>query len=388
MRVLHIGKFYPPHPGGIERATADLCNALGARGVQAAVLAHAPPGTHRPSREHKDGVEVALAACHGQFVYAPLSPGFPRLLARMLSEFEPDLLHLHVPNTSAFNALLLPAARRKPWVLHWHADIPWDARRRALRVAYRLYRPWEQALLRRSEAVIATSQPYLDSSAALAPWRDKVRIIPLGIADAGAATGDAHWQWPSTGLRILAVGRMSHYKGFDVLLRALAQLHDASLVLVGDGECADSLRTLAHQLGIASRVKFTGFVDDATLAALYASADASCLPSLERSEAFGVVLLEAMRAGLPVVASDIRGSGIGYVVRDGATGLLVPPGDAGALAAALSALRDDLDLRTRMGNRGRQRWREEFTLNRATERMLALYRDVLQAARGTTAPTA
>jgi len=388
MRVLHIGKFYPPYPGGIERATADLCTALGARGLQAAVLAHAPPGTHRSSRQYKDGVDVSLAACHGQLVYAPLSPEFPRLLARLLREFDPDLLHLHVPNTSAFSALLLPAARRKPWVLHWHADIPWDAQRRALRAAYRIYRPWEQALLRRTDAIIATSQPYLDSSATLAPWRDKVRVIPLGIADASAATNDACSHWPAAALRILAVGRLSHYKGFDVLLRALAQVQEASLVLVGAGECADSLRTLAQELGVAARVKFAGFVDDDMLATLYSGADVLCLPSLERSEAFGVVLLEAMRAGLPVIASDVRGAGMGYVVRDSATGLLVPPGDAALLASALLRLRDNPDLRLRMGNAGRQRWREEFTLSRATERMLALYRDVLRAARGTTAPAA
>jgi len=387
MRVLHIGKFYPPYPGGIERATAELCAALGARGVRTAVLAHAPPGTRHARRETREGVEIVLAACHGQLVYAPLSPGFPRLLARMLREFDPDLLHLHVPNISALSALLLPSARRRPWIVHWHADIPVDAHRRTLRVAYRAYRPWEQALLARADAIIATSQPYLDSSAALAPWRDKVRVVPLGIADAHTGKRDSA-SWPMSGLRILAVGRLSHYKGFDVLLRALAQVPEASLILVGDGECANDLRSLALELQLTERVKFAGFVTDEILATLYSSADLLCLPSLERSEAFGVVLLEAMRAGLPVIASGVRGSGIGYVVRDGATGLLVPPGNVDLLAQALHALRDDPARRQRMGSAGRQRWREEFTLNRATERMLALYRDVLQAARGKAAPIA
>jgi len=387
MRVLHIGKFYPPYPGGIERATADLCAALAARGVGASVIAHAPPGTHRHLRTTNNGVDVVLAACHGQFVYAPLSPGFPRLLARVLREFQPDLLHLHMPNTSAFSALLLPSARRLPWVVHWHADIPMHARIRSLRAAYRVYRPLEQALLRRARAIVATSQAYLDSSLALAPWRDKVRVIPLGIAESSSAPKHDFPCWTAPGLRLLAVGRLSHYKGFDVLLRALPHVPDASLLLIGSGECADDLRALARELGIEERVNFAGFVCDDVLASAYDSADVLCLPSLERSEAFGVVLLEAMRASLPVVASDIRGSGIGYVVRNGATGLLVPPGEPMALAQALQHLQN-AELRRRLGNAGRQRWREEFTLSRTTERVWGLYRDVLRESLGKATPAA
>ena len=181
MRVLHIGKFFPPHPGGIERTSADLCAALAAREVTVAMLAHAEPGAHR-SRELRTGdVEVTLAACHGQWLYAPISPTFAWLLDRAIRHFRPDLLHLHLPNTSAFWALLLPSARHLPWVVHWHADIPLDTSRRGLRLAYGFYRPWEQALLRRAHGVIATSSPYLDSSAALAPWREKTQVIPLGL---------------------------------------------------------------------------------------------------------------------------------------------------------------------------------------------------------------
>src|SRR5437016_2710847 len=126
MRVLHIGKFFPPHPGGIERYCAGLATALNARGVAAALLAHDEPGTWRSRQRRVDDVEITLAACHGQLLYAPISPTFPLLLARALRSFKPDLLHLHLPNTSAFWALLSPAARKLPWIVHWHADIPLD----------------------------------------------------------------------------------------------------------------------------------------------------------------------------------------------------------------------------------------------------------------------
>jgi len=382
MRVLHIGKFFPPYPGGIERATADLTAELAAHGVVTHVLAHAAPGTRTTLRMRHGDVDVTLAACHGQLVYAPLSPAFPQLLARTIAAFKPDLLHLHVPNTSALAALLLPRARRLPWIVHWHADVPPDAQRRALRIAYRVYRPWERALLKRAQAIVATSQPYLDASAALAEWRDKVRVIPLGVAPLGDMGPTPAPDWPAPGLRVLAVGRLSYYKGFDVLLRALALLPQASLVLVGQGECESDLRAAAQALGVAARVQFAGFVDDAQLAAYYANADVFCLPSLERTEAFGVVLLEAMRAGRALVASDVRGSGIGYVVRDGTNGLLATPGDARELAAALERLAGDAGLRAALGAAGAARWQAEFTLARAAQRTAALYVDVARAAGG------
>ena len=385
MRVLHIGKFFPPHPGGIERTSADLCAALAAREVTVAMLAHADPGTHGNAGFRAEDVEVTLAACHGQWLYVPLSPAFPWLLRRTIRRFRPDLLHLHLPNTSAFWALLLPSARRLPWVVHWHADIPLDTARRGLRLAYHLYRPWEQALLRRARAVIATSAAYLESSGALARWREKTRVIPLGLpAVSNDATKDANstmLQWPP-GLRLLAVGRLSYFKGFDVLLRALALVADVSLVLIGDGECGTSLRRLACDLGIEARVKFAGAIamdraGAATVAAAYANAEIFCLPSTERAESFGLVLLEAMRAGLPTVASDIPGSGVGFVVRNEETGLLVPPSDVIALAAALRRMASDAELRRRLGEAGKKRWRDEFMLDRAAEQTLALYRQLL-----------
>lgn len=385
IRVLHLGKFFPPHPGGIERFVADLAAAQAAQGMAVRVLAHAEPGTWRSRCFRAGEVEIDLAACHGQFVYAPLSPAFPRLLARAIREFAPDVVHIHMPNTSAFWALLSRAARHLPWVVHWHADIPLDTRRRALRMAYRLYRPWEQALLRRARVVIATSQAYADSSAALAPWRDKVHAIALGLPDWPASGSANSTHWPAPGLRLLGVGRQSYYKGFDVLLRALAQAPEASLVLVGAGECAGSLHALAAELGLGSRVRFAGNIDDAALAAAYAQADAFCLPSTDRAESFGIVLLEAMRAGLPVIASDIPGSGVGFVVgKKESTGLLVPPNDPAALVAAIRRLAADTDLRGRLGAAGRQRFLREFTLDRVTPQVTDVYRQTL--ARGTSSP--
>jgi glycosyltransferase involved in cell wall biosynthesis len=376
MRILHLGKYYAPERGGIESYTQALCEWTAARGHAVAALVHQRPGIWRTTREAVNGIDVRRVACIAAPVYTPVSPTWPVELSRALTDFAPDLLHLHLPNPSCFALLASPRARRVPWIVHWHSDIPADAPDWRLRTGYRVYKPFEQALLKRAAVVVATSDAYLDASVALAPWRAKARVIALGAGDVALPRprGDL---WPGgDGLRWLAVGRLSHYKGFDVLLRAFADVPDARLVIVGEGECANELRETAAKCGVSSRVRFAGAVDEAMLLAAYASADAFALPSLNRGEAFGLVLLEAMRARLPVVASAIPGSGIGEVVGDGESGLLVPPGDAVALAAALARMRG-ADLRARMGARGRERFEARFTLERSAGRWLQLYEDVL-----------
>lgn len=377
MRILHVGKYYAPQRGGIERHTQALAEYCAGQGDAAAALVHQPPGAWRSARETMNNVDIWRAGCLAAPVFTPISPAFPLLLSRALREFAPQVLHLHLPNPSCFAALALPAARRRPWIVHWHADVPPDSPDWRLRVGYRAYRPFEQALLARAKVIIATSQAYLDASLALAPWHAKTHVIPLGVDDAPAAARDTS-MWPATrGLRLLAVGRLGRYKGFDVLIDALASRADDALLLVGDGECAGELRARAQANGVAERVRFAGEIDDARLASAYASADVFVLPSLDRGEAFGLVLLEAMRAGLPVVASAIAGSGVGSVVADGETGWLVPPGDAPALAAALARF-DDAALREHFGSQGRARWNARFTLEQSARETRRLYAAALE----------
>ena len=398
MRILHIGKFYPPFAGGIENFLADLLPALQQQGVAAAALVHDSPAQSPSSPRDEKGVTIYRAPCHGRLLYAPISPAFPFWLHRAIREFQPDLLHLHLPNTSAFWALMVPAARRLPWVIHWHADVVASIIDRRLAWAYRLYRPFEQRLLAASSAIIATSPPYLDASAALAPWRERCHIIPLGldparIADSDRAAQERAEMWwgekmtPSSlagegwgeggkiaSFRILAIGRLTYYKGHDSLIQAAAHLPDSRILIVGTGEHRQRLETLIHSLQLHDRVCLPGFQPEADLNALLASCDVLCLPSLERTEAFGLVLLEAMRFSKPVVVSDIPGSGPGWVVKRAGHGLCVPPGDSDALAAALRELQQDLAKRTALGQAGRTALREQFGIAPVAATITDLYR--------------
>jgi glycosyltransferase involved in cell wall biosynthesis len=365
----------------MENFMADLLPALHAQEVAVAALVH----DEQPRRggllpAPGDAVPIYRAPCYGRLLYAPVSPAFPFWLARAIREFRPDLLHLHLPNTSAFWALAVPAARRLPWVIHWHADVVATPLDRGLSLAYRLYRPLEQRLLAASQAVIVTSPPYLDASAALASWRERCHVIPLGLDPSRvtdpepAALARAEALWGDAGLRVLAIGRLTNYKGHDVLIRAAAELESGRALIVGTGEQRQRLEALIQSLGLAGRIRLSGFQDDADLNALWSSCDVFCLPSLDRAEAFGVVLLEAMRFGKPVVVSDIPGSGTGWVVRQAGHGLLVPPNDPAKLAAALRKLRHDPARRQSLGAAGAAALRERFGIGPVAETVAGLYR--------------
>ena len=386
MRVLHIGKYYPPFAGGIEHFLADLLPALQTRGIAAAALVHDEQPRRRSQWPASDAaIPIYRAPCRGRLLYAPVSPRFPLWLARAIREFRPDLLHLHLPNTSAFWALAVPAARRLPWVIHWHADVVASLLDRRLALAYRFYRPFEQRLLAASRAVIATSPPYLDASAALAPWRERCHIVPLGLdpnripAPDLAALARAEALWGNSRFRVLAIGRLTYYKGHDVLIQAAADLPDSRVSIVGTGERRARLETLIQALGLGERVRLPGFQPEPDLNALLARCDALCLPSLERTEAFGLVLLEAMRFGKPVVVGDIPGSGAGWVVRQAGHGLLVPPGDPVKLAAALRELQHDSVRRESLGQAGATALRERFGIEPVATAVAELYRRVLAA---------
>lgn len=382
MRILHIGKYYAPERGGIERYLQNIAEWQAAHGAAVRVLVHQRPGRRHGTSERLGNVEVQRVGCLAAPMYTPISPGYPFAFARSLKEFKPDILHLHMPNPSCFAALCSRSARRIPWVVHWHADISPDVPDWRIRAAYRVYRPFEQALLARACAIVATSPAYLDASAALARWHAKTRVVPLGIgatpasdetdANPAETLSQREW-WPrQTSLRLLAVGRLSHYKGFRFLLDALARIPDASLLLVGRGETEPELLAQAGRLGLDARICFAGELDDAALLDAYDAADTLVLPSLDRSEAFGLVLLEAMRASLPVIASAIPGAGVSHVVANGETGVLVPPADVDALADAIRTMQD-ADLRSRMGNAGFARWQSLFSLDASASALMLLY---------------
>ncbi|MEX0916417.1 MAG: glycosyltransferase [Wenzhouxiangellaceae bacterium] len=380
MRVLHVGKFFAPFAGGIENFMLDLLRACSAGGVVQACLVHEAPGQRGLTGGAFDFLQhFRRVPTLGQVSYAPVSPGFGRALERMLVDFRPDVLHLHLPNTSAFWALRSRRARAIPWVVHWHSDVVGPGLDTKLKMLYPLYRPLEQALLRRAEVILATSPPYLDSSRALRPWRDKCRVIPLGLEpvrmDASPESGETIWRFPEK-LKALAVGRLSRYKGFDVLMRAAREVEDVELVIAGSGEQHKRLERLLPAAA-GDRIRLVGNVSDDRRNRLLAGCDLLCMPSLNRAEAFGLSLLEAMAAGKPAIATRVPGSGMGWVVQHERTGWLVEAGDAGALTATLGRLAADRSVLAMAGERARQRFETQFGIDAVAGEVVEVYKSLV-----------
>ena len=302
----------------------------------------------------------------GQLFRMPVCPLLPRQVAQHTSQASngqgADVLLLHHPNPMAAAAVAL-ARPTCPMVVFYHSDI---VRQKALGAACAIL---IRHVLRRAVSIVVTSPTMLLHSAPLRGFRGKCVVVPLGVDPARWAPQAERERIEASdplhaafGARtVLFVGRLVYYKGVEVLLDAMASVPRAHLVLVGDGPLAEPLQRHARRLGIAERVHFAGRVAEERLRRYYHSAAVFALPSTERSEAFGIVQLEAMSAGLPVVSTRLK-TGVPWVNRHRMTGLTVPPGDAGALAGALSELLDTPSLARRYGSNGQRRVRSRFTL--------------------------
>jgi rhamnosyl/mannosyltransferase len=275
-------------------------------------------------------------------------------------------------------------------VVHWHADVVQSRIDTRLALAYPLYQPFERRLLAHAGRIIATSRAYLDTSSTLGPWIHKARVIPLGIQDRPAGTGsgiafeppvisgtDTCPSWHPGSVRLLCIGRLTYYKGHRHLIEALADVGEVHLILVGQGELRQELLGTVRRMGLEHRVTLAGYRDEESLQDLMESCDIVLLPSVERTEAFGLVLLEAMRAAKPVIAGRVKGSGMGWVVQEGVTGLLVPPGDVPGLSRAVRRLASSPALRRFLGNAGRKRFLERFRIEKTALDMIRVYGELL-----------
>ena len=400
MRIVHIYKDYPPILGGIENHVQLLAQGQAAAGHDVTVLVTNPDG-RQTAVTSEQGVCVIRAGRLVTVASTPLSLALPWQLVRQ----RPDVVHLHYPYPVGEVCQWL-LRRGQVTVLSYHADIVRQAS------ILRLYKPVLRRVLRWVDAIIIGSPP-MRGGAFLGEHQAKLRLIPYGISldrfraeptevdlarlraqlaaafpptDSESTSMDAGSSAPlplcspapqlpgasaSTQWLLLFVGRLRYYKGLDWLIRALPQIN-ARLAVVGIGPMAAEWKALATQEGVADRIAWLGETPDADLPALYHLADLFVLPASHASEAFGLVQVEAMAAGVPCVCTEL-GTGTSYVNQDGVTGRVVPPRDPGVLAAAITDLLADPTLRAHMGAAARARVAAEFDLDVMVKRELALY---------------
>lgn len=369
MRVVHAAKFYPPALGGMETLVQSLCDGT-ARDWDVRVVA---ANESRQTVEETCGlVQVVRAGSAGRLASVPLCPSLPLHLWRSRA----DCVVLHEPNPIAGTSLWIRTPARRLVIWH-HSDLvrPWWAPH--------TYGQIQRLLYRRADCVIV-SNPVLASRSPLVRQARRVAVIPIGIDTERYATLDASQnarvetiRATAQGPRALFVGRFVYYKGLEVLIEAMQQC-PGTLLLAGDGPLEDRLRLWAAQCGVASRVQFVGRVPDRDLPAYYHASDAFVLPSIADTEAYGIVQIEAMASGVPVVSTNLP-TGVPWVNQDGVSGLIVPPGDANALAAALRRLFENPALSRTLGEQGRRRAHAVFRREQTTESFKELVETTVRA---------
>jgi len=348
----------------METHLHDLCAELGRScGIDVEVLV--ANNSWHTSSQQVSGTKVTRLATPLIVASTPICLGMISAIRRS----DVDIVHLHHPNPAAFGAYAMSGHPGK-LVVTYHSDI---LRQKYLSV---VFHPVLHSALLRASAILVTSPNYLISSSTLQRHTGRCHVVPLGISvdQFAAAPSKVAAIRARYGSRlVLAVGRLIYYKGFDRLIRAMCGV-DGRLLLIGEGPLRSQLQAESRRLGVEDRVVFLGHVD--VVAPYYHAADVFVLPAVARTEAFGIVQLEAMACGKPVVNTSLD-SGVPFVSQHNVTGLTVPPGDVDALAGALNCLLADQQLRSKYGSMAKLRVEQEFTLKRMAARTSAVYRSVL-----------
>ena len=367
-KVLQISRLYAPKIGGVELVVQQIAEGL-KDSVDMQVLVCQEKG--KSSDESYHGVSLHRSSSLGVALSMPISLSFISDVRKYAKSA--DIIHLHMPFPLADLALLLSGYKGKI-IIWWHMDIVRQKR------AMALYRPLRNWMLKRADKIIVATQGHVDGNETLKLYQNKIVAIPFGVEDSLLEDGKNHlatYVRPDGPTQFLFIGRLVYYKGCDVLLKAFATMQnkEAILHMVGDGPLKDELTAMAKTLGVSSRVHFHGRVTDEDLREQIRLCDVFVLPSSERTEAFGIVQIEAMAYGKPVINTNLP-TGVPHVSLDGLTGLTVPPKDESALSAALDELATNHDKRKEFSINARKRVEDNFRLTTMLESVREVYNTV------------
>ena len=369
MKILQLGKFYPVG-GGVEKVMYDLLTGLDGDAVQCDMLC-AYDGEGRLELQVSDHNRLFCTKTLVKKYATMISPEMVTTLRRIAADY--DIIHVHHPDPMAALALRLSGYRGKV-VLHWHSDI---VKQKKL---LNLYMPLQRWLINRADLIVGTTPVYIASSAHLTNVQEKCTYLPIGIDPIQPDREQVEaFRRRYNGKKIVfSLGRLVHYKGYKYLVDAASRLDDSYVVLIGgSGALRGELQEQIDTMGLAERVKLLGRVPDEDLPTYYGACDVYCLSSVQKTEAFAIVQVEAMSCGKPVVSCDIEGSGVPWVNADGVSGLVVNPEDGEALAGAIRKICEDRTTYYTLSGGARGRYAELFKKQQMISRCLELYRQVL-----------
>jgi glycosyltransferase involved in cell wall biosynthesis len=371
VRILHLSKFYPPDPGGLERVVRTLAEGAADRGHEVRVVCATGSGWRRdPGKRTTEpparGVAVARLPTTGVFWSQPIARGYVAA-----AKWPADVVYVHHPHPLADFAVL--RSPRRPTIVLHHSDV------QRQKVASLLYRPLARAVARRASVTVVAARANVHHAEDLGvEGRAKARVIPFGVDHQFFSPAERPPRPldfpPRDGPIGLFVGRFTAYKGLDVLLRAIEGTR-LRMVLVGGGGLNMEVRRLIDERGLGAQVTPVGEVSDGELPVYYQNADYFVLPSTSPAEMFGLAMVEAMACGKPVICTQL-GTGVNEVNVPDETGLVVPPGDAEALRHAMERLAADQSFRRQLGAAGRKRVEAHYTVERMVSAHLQLCNEI------------
>jgi rhamnosyl/mannosyltransferase len=368
MRILHAYKIYLPDiHGGIPAVIRCLVRVT--RSSSEIIVARRLGWT---GQHIVDATVVTATMSLGTLFSMPIAPTFPRALLKRSDHADILVHHAPFPLTDLAIAIGLP--ERTGLIVYWHAEI---VGRSLLRL---LVSPLIRYTLNRADKIVVSDDSIVHASSFLKPHRSKIAVVPYGVDTEYWIDIDDNQKLEISRRRtalprlVVAIGRLVSYKGFDILLRAIAKI-DSQAIIIGGGPLLVELEALAVTLGVADRVKFVGNIATQEIKIWMHAARVFALPSRTIAEAFGIVQIEAMSAGLPIVNTNLP-SAVPHIARDGMEGLTVSPDNPAELAAALERLLDDPELAKRLGAAARVRARTEYGESAFLERISTIYEEV------------
>lgn len=365
LSILQLGKFYPIK-GGVEKVAYDLMMGLSSRNDHCDLLCATVSGKGRTRQMNP---HAKLIECHswGKTAATMIAPSMITTFRRICCNY--DIVHVHHPDPMAAVTLWLSGYKGKV-VLHWHSDILKQ------RILLKLYRPLQDWLLRRADLIIGTSPVYLKESPFLKHVQDKTICLPIGVSAIvpdEAAVEKLGQRYGGKKI-VFSLGRLVPYKGFTHLIDAARYLSNDYVVLIGGtGTLRNKLEKKIRRLGLENKVMLLGRIPKNELPAYFGASKVFCLPSVQKTEAFGIVQIEAMSCGKPVVATRIPHSGVAWVNQHGVSGLNVTPGNARELAQAIQHIADDDAVYEQYAVSAKNRYHDLFTKERMIDNSLRIY---------------
>lgn len=370
MKILHLGKFYPVL-GGVEKVIFDITQGLSEMGVECDMMCATSDGRRSGIIDLNEHARIFLCRTWTKKAGTTIAPSMIAELRRRAKEY--DIIHIHHPDPMAAVSLMLSGFRGKV-VLHWHSDII------SQKLLLQFYLPIQKWLIRRASCIVGTSPVYLAESPYLQKVQGKTRCIPIGIEanrSDSAKVERIRNEYPGRRI-VFSLGRLVGYKGYGYLIDAARYLDDSYMILIGGGgPLMEGLQNQIDELGLSDRIKLLGRVSDEDLPSYYGACDVYCMSSILKTEAFGIVQIEAMSEGRPLIATKIPASGVSWVNEDGVSGINVAPRDGKAIADAIKHITQDERTWKRYSDGARRRFAKYFTKEKMLADCLALYSELL-----------